>query len=181
MNITAETLERAILFALDKHKNVKRKGDGRPYILHPLSVLHTLMSVKKSKNALLLAVCAVLHDTVEDCGVTIQEIAELFGYHVATIVEELTSDKDEIKKLGKTEYLIKKMLNMSSYSLCIKLVDRLDNIKDMTSMDDTFKDKQIDSTKKILDALKIGRKLTKTHTTLIRMIYKEMSKYKNKK
>jgi len=178
MNVTAETLERAIAFALEKHKNVKRKGDGRPYILHPLSVLHTLLAIKKSKNAFLLAVVAVLHDVVEDCDVTIQEIADLFGYHVAAMVEDLTSDKEEIKRVGKTQYLINKMLKMSTYSLCIKLVDRLDNIKDMQSMDNSFRAKQIASTTQILDALVEGRKLTKTHKIIISLIRKEMLKYK---
>ena len=178
MNVTAETLERAIIFAAEKHRGVKRKGDGRPYILHPLSVLHTLLAIKpNSKNAFLLAVVAVLHDTVEDCDVTIQEIAELFGYQVASLVEELTSDKAEIERIGKTEYLKQKMIGMSSYALCIKLVDRLDNIKDMKSMTESFRIKQIASTTIILDALDLERKLTKTHRTIIKMIRKEMKRY----
>ena len=180
MQVTAELLEKAISFALEKHKGVKRKGDGRPYILHPLSVLHTLTAIKKSKNAFLLATVCVLHDCVEDCDVTIQEIAELFGYNVAAMVEELTSDKAEIKKIGKTAYLINKMLHMSSYALCIKLVDRLDNIKDMGSMDAAFKEKQINSTTEILEALAVGRKLTKTHKLIMAMIAKEMGKYSKK-
>lgn len=179
MDVTAETLERAIAFALEKHKNVKRKGDGRPYILHPLSVLHRLMSIKKSKNAFLLATASVLHDVVEDCDVTIQEIADLFGYHVAALVEDLSSDKEMIKKIGKTEYLIQKMLKMGSYSLRIKLVDRWDNMEDMESMDAGFRKKQIDSTNTILEALENGRKLTKTHKIIIGKIRKAMAKYQN--
>lgn len=177
--VTAETLERAIAFAIEKHKNVRRKGDGRPYILHPLSVLHTLLEIKKSKNAYLLATAAVLHDTVEDCeDVTLEVIAKEFGYAVAAIVEELTSIKEDIlKKGGKTPYLIEKMLNMSSYSLCIKLVDRLDNIKDMRTMTQEFVKKQIISTREILEALELGRKLTKTHKKIIKLIKKEMRFY----
>jgi (p)ppGpp synthase/HD superfamily hydrolase len=178
MNVTAATLEKAIAFALEKHKNVTRKGDGRPYILHPMSVLITLMAIKKSKNIFLLATVAILHDVVEDCDVTIEEIAELFGYHVAAMVQDLTSDKEEIERIGKTQYLINKMLKMSTYTLCIKLVDRLDNIKDMVSMSESFRQKQIDSTTQILEALENGRKLTKTHKLIIGMIRKEMAKYK---
>lgn len=178
MNVTAETLERAIIFATEKHKGVKRKGNGRPYILHPLSVLHTLLAIKpNSTNAFLLAVVSLLHDTVEDCDVTLQEIAELFGYQVASLVQELTSDKDEIDRIGKTEYLKNKMLKMSSYALCIKLVDRLDNIKDMKSMTVAFRKKQIDSTTEILAALETGRKITKTHRIIIKLIRKEMKRY----
>lgn len=176
--VTAETLERAIIYATEKHKGVTRKGDGTPYIIHPIRVLVTLFNIKgKSVNIYLLAVAAILHDVVEDCGVTIQEIADLFGYDVAAIVEQLTSDPDMIKEMGKTEYLTYKMSRISSYALVIKLIDRLDNIKDMKSMDDKFRDKQIKSTTSILNALEEGRKLTGTHTVLIKMIREEMSKY----
>lgn len=178
MNVTAETLERAITFATEKHKGVVRKGDGRPYILHPMSVLVTLLAIKKSKNALLLACAAILHDVVEDCGVTMEEIAKLFGHQVASLVDELTSDNAKIKELGKTEYLTQKMIRMSSYGLCIKLVDRLDNIRDMKTMSASFRTKQIDSTTSILASLETNRKLTKTHKVLIKMIRKEMAQYK---
>ena len=180
MNVTAATLEKAIIFATEKHKSQVRKGNGRPYILHPLSVLITLLSIKDSKNAFLLAVAAILHDTVEDCGVTLQEIADLFGYQVASLVEELTSDEAEIKRLGKTEYLKQKLAKMSSYALCIKLVDRLDNIKDMKDMNQSFRDKQIASTKEILLHIEKERKLTGTHKKIIRMIRKEMKSYEPK-
>lgn len=103
--VTAETLEKAIAFAVEKHKGVKRKGDGRPYILHPMSVLITLLAVKQSKNSFLLATAAILHDVVEDCGVTLEEIAKEFGHSVAALVGELTNDLEQIKILGKTSYL----------------------------------------------------------------------------
>ena len=177
MNVSPDILEKAISFAIEKHKNVRRKGNNAPYILHPLSVLHTLLDIKRSKNAFLLATVSVLHDVVEDCDVTIDEIATLFGYQVASMVEELTSDKEKIKKLGKTQYLIEKMVHMSSYSLCIKLVDRLCNIKDMVDMKEDFIDKQIESTKLILEALISNRKLTKTHKLIVKKIKKEMKKY----
>lgn len=177
MNITANTLEQAILFAVEKHKGVVRKGDGSPYIIHPMRVLISLQSIKKSKNSFLLAAAAILHDVVEDCEVPIEEISKKFGLHVACLVQELTSDKEEIKKLGKTEYLYQKMLKMSSYALCIKLVDRLDNIRDMKSLSKDVIKKQIDSTVTILNNLKTGRKLTKTHNKLIRLIEKEIKTY----
>lgn len=178
MNVTAETLERAIAFAVEKHKGVIRKGDGRPYILHPMSVLITLLSIKQSKNAFLLATAAILHDVVEDCDVTIEEIGKLFGWQVASLVDELTSDNEKIKELGKTAYLAHKMGKMSSYALCIKLVDRLDNIKDMKSMNDSFRRKTIESTNVILEYIENNRKLSKTHEILIGFIKLEMSHYK---
>ena len=177
MKITQELFEKAVKFATEKHKGVTRKGDGRPYILHPMSVMTTLLAIKKSNNALLLAIVALLHDVVEDCDVTLEEIAKEFGWQVASLVGELTSDPAEIKRLGKTEYLKQKMLRMSSYGLRVKLVDRLDNIKDMASMNVSFQKKQIDATNEIILALETQRKLTKTHKLLIKMIRREIKKY----
>ena len=98
--------EKALEFALQKHKGQKRKWNNIPYYRHPISVAKNIETYKKSKNIELLMTAALLHDTVEDCkDVSLQEIAEKFGYYVAALVDELTSDELEIKKLGKTEYL----------------------------------------------------------------------------
>jgi (p)ppGpp synthase/HD superfamily hydrolase len=171
MRVDATTLQKALLFATMKHQDQFRKGDGKPYILHPISVLLTLDRLKKSKNKFLLATAAVLHDVVEDCNVTVQEIADKFGYSVASIVEELTSDKEKIDSMGKKEYLLDKMLVMSSYALCIKLCDRLDNVSDLESMNDEFKQRTITETQFILDGLS-SRKLTSTHKKIIKKIQK---------
>lgn len=176
MELTAEILEKAIIYATNKHQGQIRKGDGNPYIIHPLRVMLTLMDIKISKNKYLLAVSTIMHDVSEDCNVSIQEIANEFGYNVASIVEELTSDKDKIEEKGKAQYLLDKMINMSSYSLCIKLCDRLDNIKDMKSMNKKFIEKYINETNFILEGLK-NRKLSKTHNKIIKLIKKEISKY----
>lgn len=101
--------EKALEFAIKKHKGQKRKSTYMPYYRHPISVAENIEEVKKSNNLELLMTAAVLHDTVEDCpGVSIQKIATMFGYQVASLVEELTSDKKQIAKMGKTAYLKKK-------------------------------------------------------------------------
>jgi len=170
MKLTSDTLERAIIFATEKHKGQVRKGDGRPYILHPISVLITLGKIKKSNNFNLIAIACLLHDVVEDCGVTLQEIADEFGHGVASLVDELTSDEREISAVGKKQYLAHKMLKMSSYALRIKLADRLDNVQDI---DPTIHFNKIDETNYILDELK-KRKLTNTHKKLITLIRKKI-------
>lgn len=159
-------LERAIIFAAQKHKGQKRKGNNAPYILHPMRVMSHLYYAKLgTKNLVLLMICCVLHDVVEDCDVSLQEIARLFGYKVASIVDELTTDKAKCKAMGKTAYLSEKMLGMSSYALCIKLADRLDNIGDSPA------EKTIAETTAILNRLETGRKLTATHKILINSIW----------
>jgi guanosine-3',5'-bis(diphosphate) 3'-pyrophosphohydrolase len=179
MELTTKDLERAIIFATEKHKGQIRKGNGRPYILHPLSVMQHLYNYKKSKNINILAMATVLHDCLEDTDTTIEEIAELFGYHVASIVIELTSDNDKIKEQGKAPYLLAKMLGMSSYALVIKLCDRLDNINDMVDMNENFRIKYIKETNFILNGLldNNGRFLSKTHLRLIKEIRKSIKQY----
>jgi (p)ppGpp synthase/HD superfamily hydrolase len=173
--INAKTLERAIEFAGKAHKGAFRKGDGRPYIMHPLSVMNKIQSIKKSNNALLLAAAAVLHDTVEDCGVELDTIAKEFGYYTAGLVEELTLDKEKYETIGKTKYLSQEMTKMSSYALCIKLCDRLDNVQDMASMGDEFIARYSKETISILDyVMKHRTKLSKTHIALMGMITSEI-------
>jgi GTP pyrophosphokinase len=174
--ITAETFEKAILFAVKAHIGQVRKGDGRPYILHPISVMQRISAIKTSSNIYLLGAAAILHDTVEDCGITLEEIAREFGHHVAALVSELTLDKSNYEKIGKAEYLARELYGMSSYALAIKLCDRLDNICDMKDMKKEFIARYIDETYFILKRIE-SRKLTKTHRKLIKMINKEIKKY----
>ena len=173
MKLTNLDLERAIIFATEAHKGQTRKGDGRPYILHPIAVMNILNDIKKSNNPYLIAIVAICHDIVEDTDVTLEDIARFFGYNVAAIVGELTSDKDAIKSTTKAKYLAQKMLNMTSYSLRIKLADRLHNLQDTAFMTTEFKNKYSQETIDILNELK-KRKLTKTHLKLIKGINKQI-------
>lgn len=170
--ITVEVFESAILFAVKAHRGQRRKGDGRPYILHPMSVLRTLYEVKESKNMYLLATAAILHDTVEDCGISLKKIAKKFGHAVAALVEELTLDKEKYETIGKTKYLCQEVVKMSSYALCIKLCDRLDNVRDMKKMSNEFRERYKTETAEILNVLEGNRKLTKTQHKLVKLIKK---------
>lgn len=153
MNRFTGMFEKALEFAIKKHKGQQRKGTGMPYFWHPINVAENIEEIKESKNLELLMTAALLHDTVEDCGVTIQEIAKKFGYYVAALVDELTSDEKQIKKIGKTEYLKKKMEKMTSYGLVIKLADRRHNIEDMTGTSKKFQKAYTKETLGILDHL----------------------------
>jgi (p)ppGpp synthase/HD superfamily hydrolase len=116
----------------------------------------------------------LLHDTVEDCGVSLKRIAKKFGLQVASLVEELTLDKTKYETIGKTKYLSQEVVSMSNYALCIKLCDRLDNVRDVKSMVPDFIKKYKTETKEILDALEKGRKPTLTQKKLIKLIRKEI-------
>lgn len=83
--------ERAVDFALKAHEGQKRK-DGGLFILHPLEDA-TIVGTMTSDLEVLSA--AVLHDTVEDTDVTIEEIRENFGERICKLVAHETEDKRE--------------------------------------------------------------------------------------
>lgn len=121
---------KALRFGIDRHQGQSRKFSGLPYITHPLSVSYVLAHYKQSEKLNELLAAAILHDILEDTDTNFEELAEMFSPLVASLVLELTSDKHVIKKIGKLEYLKKKLVGISSYALVIKLADRLDNISD---------------------------------------------------
>lgn len=175
--ISAKVFGKAIIFSAKAHEGQVRKGDGRPFIMHPMSVMARVRQIKpNTSNPFLLGSAAMLHDTKEDCGVKLKTIAKKFGHHVAALVKELTLNKKLYKKYGKAEYLAMSMNKMSSYALVIKLCDRLDNVCDMDSMSESFVKRYVKETYYILERIK-DRKLTPTHKKLIKLIKKKLEKY----
>jgi (p)ppGpp synthase/HD superfamily hydrolase len=166
---------RALAFAQKAHDGQIRKFSKEPYVNHPIHVYMLVGKYKTSKNQKLLAISSLLHDTVEDTSVTLLDIANNFGYQVAGIVEELTSDKQLSDELGKSSYLLQKILAMSNYALVIKLCDRLSNCSDLSSSSLDFRQKYIKETKYLLHGLKFARVLTKTHKIIIKEIEKVLA------
>jgi (p)ppGpp synthase/HD superfamily hydrolase len=133
-------------------------------VSHPVLVSYLVAQYKSSKALETLICAALLHDTVEDTKTTYNEILKGFGIGVAQLVFELTSDQEEIARVGKAEYLRNKMRGMSSYALYLKLCDRLANLMDHPS------EKQLKETVEILTHLKKSRKLSKSHQAVIAQI-----------
>lgn len=93
------------------------------------------------------------------------------------MVDELTSNKEEIKNQGKANYLSKKVVGMSNYGLVLKLCDRLDNIEDLNNANNaSFKIKYKKETEKIISTLKEKRELTNTQKRIIKDIENVLSK-----
>lgn len=170
-------VDRAINFATKAHENQRRKFGDRPYIVHPIGVAEFVAITKLSKKKDLLLVVAILHDIIEDTEYNKSDILKLFGKFVADLVEELTSDKLAIKLIGKKEYLLQKMIGMSSYALVIKLADVLYNLLDCNCADDKFKSNIVDRTKFLIFNLEKYRQLTPTHYKLIKMITIKLEEY----
>jgi (p)ppGpp synthase/HD superfamily hydrolase len=153
---------KALTVATKAHEGQFRKVSGEPYITHPLKVSYLLASYKTSKNIEDLLCAALLHDCPEDTSLTFEYIAKEFGMLIASIVFELTTNEEEKIKMGKKEYLMKKMLGMSSWALTIKLVDRLANLTDAPT------EKTKEDTKEILFFLEKNRKLSKTQKHIVK-------------
>lgn len=78
-------LDRAIVFAVNAHQGTERRGKGFPYIVHPMEAVEIVATMTTDQE---LLAAAVLHDTVEDTDVTLDDIRHEFGERVAKLVEE---------------------------------------------------------------------------------------------
>lgn len=174
-----EESEEALQFATKAHAGQTRSG-GEPYITHPMRVADSIKQYKKSHNLDALINAALLHDTLEDTDTTHEALQDLFGGLTASLVKELTSDPEQIKKMGKANYLAHKMAAMSSYALVIKLADRLDNVRDIaTAKTPEWRAKYKKETEQILNYIEKTRALSKTHRIFIDLIRNKLSEINN--
>jgi len=122
----------AASFAAKKHTKQKRKGAaGEPYINHPLEVANLIANVGGVSYTDVL-IAAILHDTVEDCGVTRDEIAEAFGEAVAGYVMEVTDDKS-LPKAERKRLQVEHAPHLSHGAKIVKLADKISNITDIAN------------------------------------------------
>lgn len=126
-----KTILRAASYAAQKHTGHRRKGhDEEPYINHPLEVANLLANVGNIDDPDVL-IAGILHDTVEDVGVTPEELAELFGDKVSSYVMEVTDDKN-LPKDERKQLQIDHAPHLSHGAKQIKLADKISNISDVT-------------------------------------------------
>lgn len=83
-------IDRALRFAVSAHSGQVRKKSGLPFILHPLEAASIVGSMTNDEAVI---AAAVLHDTVEDAGVTPEELRERFGDRVTDLVLSETEEK----------------------------------------------------------------------------------------
>ena len=85
-----ELVSEAIVFAVKAHDGMRRKKGNAPYILHPMEAAVIVGTITDDQN---LIAAAVLHDVIEDAGVSIEEIEEKFGRRVSELISAETEDK----------------------------------------------------------------------------------------
>ena len=116
-------LDKAVVFAVRAHSGTERRGKGFPYIVHPLEAVE-IVSTMTSDQQLLAA--AVLHDTVEDTCVTLEQIRDEFGDRVASIANGLSAtDSWHDRKKGAIDRLAK----ASREAKIVALGDKLSNMR----------------------------------------------------
>ncbi len=127
-------LEKALSFAAKAHQNQRRKGCDIPYIMHPLEA-SVIVSQMDAKIELLIG--ALLHDTIEDCGVTYEEICTQFNKEVADLVLFQTQSENGSwrEKKGNT---VKKIKSGTKPQKIVSLGDKLSNMRAIARDYDNF-------------------------------------------
>lgn len=171
-----ENALQALRVATKAHAGQTRKSGGA-YINHPKEVARFVKKFKRSNNLDALISAAYLHDTIEDTDTTYDDLVKQFGGLIAGMVKELTTDKKASDAIGKGEYIANKMAKMSSWSLVIKLADRLANVQDIDTRPPEFQKRYASQTKLAFDRLKTDRYLSKTHKKIMSAIEDKIKEY----
>lgn len=150
-------IERAYVFAKAAHESVgqMRKYTGEPYIVHPVEVAGIVQTVCHTE-AMLAA--ALLHDTVEDTGVRIEDIEREFGAEVAELVEWLTdvSTKEDGNRATRKAIDREHISRASAAAKTIKLADLISNSQSILAHDAGFARVYLAEKAALLEVLKDG-------------------------
>lgn len=130
-----EIIRKAFEVAVEAHKEMRRKS-GEPYIYHPIAVAQ--ICAEEIGLGTTGIVCALLHDTVEDTDLTLDDVTGLFGEKVSQIINGLTKISGVIDNTSsiQAENFRKVLLTMSEdiRVILIKLADRLHNMRTLEHM-----------------------------------------------
>jgi (p)ppGpp synthase/HD superfamily hydrolase len=132
-----DLVQRAAEFATAAHEGQIRKYTGEPYIVHPIEVMEIVRTVCEDPAVL---AAALLHDTVEDCDVTIEDIQGCFGDRVASLVDQLTdqSKPEDGNRRVRKEIDRKHLAGACAEAQTVKLADLISNSDSILEHDRSF-------------------------------------------
>ena len=132
-NKTLDTtlLDRAIVFAVQAHSGIERRGKGYPYIIHPLEAVEIVATMTADQE---LLAAAALHDTVEDTEVTLEQIRAEFGDRIASLVADESDETPEDVSKEDSWHMRKKttidrLSRASRDTKIVALGDKLSNMR----------------------------------------------------
>jgi (p)ppGpp synthase/HD superfamily hydrolase len=121
-------LARAWRVAAEQHVDQRRKGERQePYVNHLAEVADLVAEATRGTDPNLVA-AAVLHDTVEDTGMTKAKLARLFGADVASIVAEVTDNK-KLPKAERKRLQVANASHKTRRAKILKLADKISNLR----------------------------------------------------
>ncbi len=129
MNNPLETtlFDEAAKFAIEAHSGTERRGKAYPYIIHPMEAASIVASITNDQEML---AAAILHDTVEDTDVTLEQIRDRFGDRVASLVQHETAPIEETMSWrAKKTIQVEQLANASYDSKVVALGDKLSNMR----------------------------------------------------
>ncbi len=120
-------LYEAIQFAIKAHAKQVRKLDGDIYAAHPIEVGMMLSGIDAKED---VVIAGLLHDTVEDTYVTLEDIAEQFGERVAELVKGCSEPDKSLPWIDRKKYMLKFVTEHADFDTkTIILADKLSNIR----------------------------------------------------
>lgn len=124
---------KAAQLAAGWHAGTYRKYNGKPYIVHPIRVANAVILSDIASETTVAA--AYLHDVVEDCDVSTEQIVYRFNYDICVLVTELTNNSKYCLPKGSSRaerkaFDLKRISTVSREAKIIKIFDRIDNLND---------------------------------------------------
>jgi len=148
----------ALRVATNAHKGQMRKWQlvKQEFIIHPIRVFHRLVMLDDPDITECDMAAAILHDTIEDTYVTGEMLREKFNSIVAATVVELTNPSKTFPNFprAKRKQMDREHLStISRQAKIIKLIDRIDNLKDLKFAPAKFTVMYLEESEKLLDVL----------------------------
>ena len=173
-------IDKAYQFACEKHAGQFRKS-GEPYIVHLIEVAYIVTEFNVGPTTIIVA---LLHDTVEDCQVTLEELANIFSPEVATMVDALTKIKALSKRKDK-EFLAEShrkifiAMSRDVRVIIVKLADRLHNMRTLDFMPDDKRKRIATETLEVYAPIahRLGINIIKSELEDLSLYYLEPEKY----
>jgi len=175
-----DLLKKAYEFAFKNHDGQFRKS-GEPYIYHLINVAYILTELQAGPTTI---AAGLLHDTIEDCNISKQQIQELFGDEVATLVEAVTkvgrlAEKSEEEFLAENHRKIFIAMAKDIRVIIIKLADRLHNMRTLQAQSEPKQKKIARETLEVYAPIahRLGINTIKSELEDLSLKYLEPEKY----